>query len=111
MPASWAMRGSGSSARSMTTRRARCFSMRARGRPAVRGIWLRPWLCHPRGDLGRGADALGIDLSADQIAEANELGGGKTEFRVGSVYDHHLPPAIDGSYSRWLLTGGSSVQS
>jgi SAM-dependent methyltransferase len=37
-----------------------------------------------------GADALGIDLSADQIAQATELAEGKTEFRVGSVYDHGL---------------------
>jgi len=51
-----------------------------------------------------GADALGIDLSADQIAEATELAGGKTEFLVGSVYDHGLPPeSVDISYSRWLL--------
>jgi SAM-dependent methyltransferase len=51
-----------------------------------------------------GADALGIDLSADQIAEATELAEGKTEFRVGSVYDHGLPPeSFDISYSRWLL--------
>src|SRR3954447_2278831 len=51
-----------------------------------------------------GADALGIDLSTDQIAEATELAEGKTEFRVGSVYDHGLPPeSIDVSYSRWLL--------
>src|SRR5215475_16119680 len=39
-----------------------------------------------------GADALGIDLSADQIAEATEFAEGTTEFRVGSVYDHGLPP-------------------
>jgi len=46
-----------------------------------------------------GADALGIDLSADQIAEATELAEGKTEFRVGSVYDHGLPPeSVDVSY-------------
>jgi 2-polyprenyl-3-methyl-5-hydroxy-6-metoxy-1,4-benzoquinol methylase len=51
-----------------------------------------------------GADALGIDLSAEQIAEATELAEGKTEFRVGSVYDHGLPPeSFDVSYSRWLL--------
>ena len=51
-----------------------------------------------------GADALGIDLSADQIAEASELADGTTEFRVGSVYDHGLPPeTFDVSYSRWLL--------
>jgi SAM-dependent methyltransferase len=35
-----------------------------------------------------GAEALGIDLSADQIAEATSLAEGTTEFRVGSVYDH-----------------------
>jgi SAM-dependent methyltransferase len=51
-----------------------------------------------------GADALGIDLSVDQIAEAQALADGKTEFRVGSVYDHGLPPeSFDVSYSRWLL--------
>ena len=51
-----------------------------------------------------GADAIGIDLSADQIAEARDLADGKTEFRVGSVYDHGLPPeSFDVSYSRWLL--------
>ena len=51
-----------------------------------------------------GAEALGIDLSADQIAEATALAEGKTEFRVGSVYDHGLPPeSFDVSYSRWLL--------
>lgn len=51
-----------------------------------------------------GADALGIDLSADQIAEAIALAKGTTEFRVGSVYDHGLPPeSFDVSYSRWLL--------
>jgi SAM-dependent methyltransferase len=51
-----------------------------------------------------GADALGIDLSPDQVAEATTLAGGKTEFRVGSVYDHGLPPeSFDVSYSRWLL--------
>ena len=51
-----------------------------------------------------GADALGIDLSADQIAEATDLAEGKTKFCVGSVYDHGLPPAsFDVSYSRWLL--------
>jgi len=51
-----------------------------------------------------GADALGLDLSADQIAAATELADGKTEFRVGSVYDHGLPPeSFDVSYSRWLL--------
>ena len=51
-----------------------------------------------------GADALGIDLSADQIAEARDLAEGKTEFRVGSVYDHGLPrESFDVSYSRWLL--------
>lgn len=51
-----------------------------------------------------GADAIGIDLSADQIAEARELAQGKTEFRVGSVYDHGLPPeSFDVAYSRWLL--------
>ena len=47
-----------------------------------------------------GADALGIDLSADQIAEATELAEGKTEFRVGSVYDHGLPPE---SFRRLVL--------
>jgi SAM-dependent methyltransferase len=51
-----------------------------------------------------GADALGIDLSTDQIAEATELAEGKTEFRVGSVYEHGLlPESFDVSYSRWLL--------
>jgi SAM-dependent methyltransferase len=51
-----------------------------------------------------GADALGIDLSADQVAAARDLADGKTEFRVGSVYDHGLPPeSFDVSYSRWLL--------
>ena len=51
-----------------------------------------------------GADALGIDLSADQIAEATELADGKTEFQVGTVYEHGLPPeTFDVSYSRWLL--------
>jgi SAM-dependent methyltransferase len=51
-----------------------------------------------------GTDALGIDLSADQIATATELAEGTTEFRVGSVYDHGLPPdSVDVSYSRWLL--------
>jgi SAM-dependent methyltransferase len=51
-----------------------------------------------------GADALGVDLSADQVAEARQLADGKTEFRVGSVYDHGLPPeSFDLSYSRWLL--------
>jgi SAM-dependent methyltransferase len=51
-----------------------------------------------------GADALGIDLSVDQIAEARDLADGKTEFLVGSVYDHGLPPeSVDISYSRWLL--------
>jgi SAM-dependent methyltransferase len=51
-----------------------------------------------------GADALGIDLSADQIAEARDLADGTTEFRVGSVYEHGLPPeSFDVSYSRWLL--------
>ena len=51
-----------------------------------------------------GAEALGIDLSADQIAEATAPAEGKTEFRVGSVYDHGLPPGgFDVSYSRWLL--------
>ena len=51
-----------------------------------------------------GADALGIDLSADHIAEASDLADAKTEFRVGSVYDHGLPPeSVDISYSRWLL--------
>jgi 2-polyprenyl-3-methyl-5-hydroxy-6-metoxy-1,4-benzoquinol methylase len=51
-----------------------------------------------------GADALGIDLSADQIAKARELADGMTEFRVGSVYDHGLSPeSFDVSYSRWLL--------
>jgi SAM-dependent methyltransferase len=51
-----------------------------------------------------GADALGIDLSADQIEEATDLADGETEFRVGSVYDHGLPPeSVDVSYSRWLL--------
>jgi SAM-dependent methyltransferase len=51
-----------------------------------------------------GADALGIDLSADQIEEARDLADGKTEFLVGSVYDHGLPPEnFDISYSRWLL--------
>src|SRR5207247_7435261 len=33
-----------------------------------------------------GADALGIDLSADQIAEATGLAEGKTEFRVGGAH-------------------------
>jgi SAM-dependent methyltransferase len=51
-----------------------------------------------------GADALGLDLSADQIEEASRLADGKTEFRVGSVYDHELPPeSVDIAYSRWLL--------
>ena len=51
-----------------------------------------------------GAEALGIDLSVDQIAEAQALAEGRTEFRVGSVYDHGLPPeSFDVSYSRWLL--------
>ena len=51
-----------------------------------------------------GADALGIDLSSAQIAEATELAEGDTEFRVGSVYDHGLTPdSFDVSYSRWLL--------
>jgi SAM-dependent methyltransferase len=51
-----------------------------------------------------GADALGIDLGADQVAAATELADGKTEFRVGSVYDHRLPPeSFDVAYSRWLL--------
>ncbi len=31
-----------------------------------------------------GADALGLDLSADQIEEARRLADGKTEFRVAS---------------------------
>jgi SAM-dependent methyltransferase len=51
-----------------------------------------------------GADALGIDLSADQIAESTALADGKTEFQVGSVYEHGLPQgSFDVSYSRWLL--------
>jgi SAM-dependent methyltransferase len=51
-----------------------------------------------------GADALGIDLSEDQIEEATRLADGATEFRVGSIYDHGLPPgSVDISYSRWLL--------
>jgi SAM-dependent methyltransferase len=51
-----------------------------------------------------GADALGIDLSADQIDEARDLADGKTEFRVASVYDHDLAPeSFDISYSRWVL--------
>ncbi|HXV35358.1 MAG TPA: methyltransferase domain-containing protein [Gaiellaceae bacterium] len=51
-----------------------------------------------------GADALGLDLSADQIEEARQLADGKTEFRVASVYDHDLPPeSVDIAYSRWLL--------
>ena len=51
-----------------------------------------------------GADALGIDLSADQIAEATELADGETEFQVGTVYEHGLhPETVDVSYSRWLL--------
>jgi SAM-dependent methyltransferase len=51
-----------------------------------------------------GADALGVDLSADQIGEGRRLADGKTEFRVGSVYDHGLPSeSFDFSYSRWLL--------
>ena len=51
-----------------------------------------------------GADALGMDLSADQIAEATDLADGKTEFRVGTVYKHGLAPeSFDVSYSRWLL--------
>jgi 2-polyprenyl-3-methyl-5-hydroxy-6-metoxy-1,4-benzoquinol methylase len=34
-----------------------------------------------------GADALGIDLSTDQIDEAREQADSKTEFLVGSVYE------------------------
>jgi SAM-dependent methyltransferase len=51
-----------------------------------------------------GADALGIDLSADQVEEARHLADGKAEFRVASVYDHDLPSeSFAVSYSRWLL--------
>jgi SAM-dependent methyltransferase len=51
-----------------------------------------------------GADALGLDLSADQVEEARRLADGKTEFRVASVYDPDLPPeSVDVAYSRWLL--------
>ena len=51
-----------------------------------------------------GADALGLDLSADQVEEARQLANGQTEFRVASVYDHELPPeSVDIAYSRWLL--------
>jgi SAM-dependent methyltransferase len=51
-----------------------------------------------------GADALGVDLSADQVEEARQLADGETEFRVASVYDHDLPPeSVDIAYSRWLL--------
>ena len=97
-------RGSGSSARSMTIEHARCFSVRG-SRPAI-GTWSSAVASatSPAGRRSVGADALGIDLSADQIAEATELAEGKTEFRVGSVYDHGLPPgSFDVSYSRWLL--------
>ncbi len=52
----------------------------------------------------RKTGALGADLSADQIDEANGQADGTTEFRVGSVYDHGLPPeSFDLSYSRSLL--------
>lgn len=51
-----------------------------------------------------GVTALGIDLSADQIAEAARLAEGKTEFRIGSIYEHGLEPnSFDVSYSRWLM--------
>lgn len=51
-----------------------------------------------------GADALGIDLSADQVEEAGLLADGNAQFRVGSIYGHGLPPAsVDIAYARWLL--------
>ena len=98
------MGGSGRSARSTTSAPGRCFvaaGLEAGHRYVEFGCGLG---YVTRWATSIGADALGIDLSADQIAEATELAEGKTEFRVGSVYDHGLAPeSFDVSYSRWLL--------
>ena len=56
----------------------------------------------------QGAQATGIDLSQDQVAEAGRLaleaGLENVEFRVASIYEHGFAPeSFDYSYSRWLL--------
>jgi cyclopropane fatty-acyl-phospholipid synthase-like methyltransferase len=50
-----------------------------------------------------GADALGIDLSADQIAQATELAEGKTEF----VSEACTTTACSGELRRVVLALGS----
>jgi SAM-dependent methyltransferase len=56
----------------------------------------------------QGAQATGIDASADQVAAAQALTREAVveavEFRAGSVYEPGLEPgSVDVSYSRWLM--------
>lgn len=51
-------------------------------------------------------EAVGVDLSEDQVSEASRLASGieNVTFRSASIYEHGLEPeSFDVSYSRWLL--------
>lgn len=84
----------------MTIAHASCSSKQG-SRPVIRYVEFGCGLAYvTRWATSIGADALGIDLSADQITEARELADGKTEFRVGSrrvaVHGHAGAPPFAG---------------